>query len=203
MNVAELLQTLHPAILIPASIVSEDVTLLAGLAAMQLGTLSSIELVLYFSIGLFVGNSFFYFLGSYVRKYNNSKWSQKLAQKVDSFFAETKHAAPNGTGNSHSLVSSRVDILVIASRFLPGARVPTYLACGMGRYSFWKFHVLLLVTFWIFYLSTLAVFKIIPAPESGPFSLWINILIGVASMAIVAVLFKVIAMITIRAKQKY
>lgn len=181
MDVAELIQSLHPAILIPASIVSEDVTLLAGLAATQTGNLSSWQLVFYFSIGLLLGNSGIYFLGTLIRSKDNYKWSQKLTTKVDKFFDK----AP----------SDKIDALIVASRFLPGARVPTYLACGMGKYPLWKFHTLLLLTFWIFYACTLFVFHLVPAPSEDNYPFWINLAIGLASMALVAILFKLLTVV--------
>lgn len=197
MDIAELLQVLHPSVLIPASILSEDVTLLAGLAAMQMKKLSSLELITYFSLGLFIGNSLIYFLGTFVKLRSQSKWSQRLALKVENFFKKAETEA----SDSKSLLASKIDILIVASRFLPGARVPTYLACGMAAYPFWKYHALLLVTFWIFYSCTFAVFKTIPAPLNGSYSIWINLLIGLASMILVALAFKLLAMLSLKIKK--
>lgn len=112
------------------SYISEDsAAIVAGLIAAK-GVLTPLQATLYAFAGIYSGDMFLYLAGRRIGKSaRRSSWlisEQRLRSGQEWFQQRGAYA-------------------VVMSRFIPGTRLPTYLAAGVLRMPFWQFSLLLLV----------------------------------------------------------
>lgn len=113
--------------IVGASFVSEDLTLigvgfLAGAGRIDFfwGTLACF-------IGLYIGDMGVFWIG------------RLLGRPLLRFRVVRWFISPEAVERSSRWLSKRGPIVIFISRFVPGSRLPTYLAAGMLRTSFWRF----------------------------------------------------------------
>ncbi|MEO9968658.1 MAG: VTT domain-containing protein [Hyphomonadaceae bacterium] len=102
--------------------VQEDAAILSAAAASVagLGTVRGIFLSLI--VGLSISDLWKYWLGRAAHTY---EWGRKAALKP-------------GVQAAKSQVIEKLGVSLIIARFVPGTRIPLYLACGFFRAPFWK-----------------------------------------------------------------
>jgi pimeloyl-ACP methyl ester carboxylesterase/membrane protein DedA with SNARE-associated domain len=132
-----------------ATLVSEDLACIgAGLMAAR-GVIGLLPAIIATFSGIFVGDMLLYlagkFLGRPVLKYAPFKWLLK----------------DEDIARSSRWLAARGPAIIIASRFLPGSRLPTYFGAGVLEAGFWMF------TFYFFIAS----------------ALWTPLLVGLSSLA--------------------
>ncbi len=110
-----------------ATLVSEDLTCIAAGALVAAGTMSLAEGILACTLGIFCGDMLLYLAG---RCFGRAamRWRplgrMLTAEKVE---------------RASAWLSARGARVVLASRFTPGLRLPTYLAAGLLKTRFWTF----------------------------------------------------------------
>ena len=110
-----------------ATLFSEDATCIsAGLLVAQ-GTIAFIPATFACLFGIVVGDSLLFFLGRYV--------SGPLLSKAPMRWVVSSEALENAS----EWLEKRGAAVIVASRFIPGSRVPTYVAAGSLGLSYWKF----------------------------------------------------------------
>ena len=110
-----------------ATLFSEDATCIsAGLLVAQ-GTLGFIPATLACLVGIVVGDSLLFFLGRFI--------SAPLLTRAPFRWIISKDALDNAS----RWLDRRGAAVIIASRFIPGTRLPTYIAAGSLKLPFLKF----------------------------------------------------------------
>ncbi len=110
-----------------ATLFSEDATCIgAGLLVAQ-GNIGFVPATLACFIGIVVGDSLLFFAGRYI--------SGPLLTRRPMRWIISKEALEGAS----AWLRKRGAIVIVASRFIPGSRVPTYIAAGSLGLSFWTF----------------------------------------------------------------
>jgi membrane protein DedA with SNARE-associated domain len=106
-----------------APFVQEDAAVIgaASAAAMKLGD----PLILFLSLmmGLIISDTWKYWLGRYARTH---KWAMKFVEKP-------------GVRAAGAAVVKRLGLTLLIARFVPGTRIPTYIASGLFKAPFLPF----------------------------------------------------------------
>lgn len=114
------------AIILGTFILEDAATVLAAMQVQSGGIAWHIAIVSLY-VGIVLGDMGLYGLGALA---GGSSGVQRLARRL---IPETKQA------HGRRWLSTRVFRVVFISRFIPGARLPTYTACGFLRVSFRRF----------------------------------------------------------------
>ncbi len=132
-----------------ATLVSEDVACITGGVLAASGVIGFLPAVLGCFLGIFFGDIGLYLVGRWLGRpalrYPPFKWmldDEQLQSASEFFHGKTAH-------------------LVIATRFLPGTRLPAYFAAGMLHQPFWRF------AGWLFIAA----------------AIWTPILVGISMLA--------------------
>lgn len=112
----------EPLSLLTGTFVSEDLAYFYGLFGVQSHYYSELAFIIYYSVGIILGDCGLYFIGLGSRK----------VPFLKKRFPIKKTPAPK-----------KFDSFLLLTRFLPGTRLPTYLYCGFKGYHFGKFVALL------------------------------------------------------------
>ncbi len=115
------------AIIIGTFILEDAATVLAAAQVQQHGVALSVALASLY-VGIVLGDLGLYGLG-------------KLAASIPPGLIISPHRLipPSATRRGQDWLADRVMRVVFVSRFLPGARLPAYTACGFLGASFWRF----------------------------------------------------------------
>ncbi|MBY0451953.1 MAG: VTT domain-containing protein, partial [Bdellovibrionaceae bacterium] len=124
----------------------EDATLLAAIALVATHQISFFSAFMACFLGIAIGDFVLYFFGllaSKVPAVSNGKFFRRLHEKF------------NASGEKKFLTYA-----VIASRFIPGTRLPTYTIAGFLRFSFGQFIIINIVTVfvWVYMAFTVGAF---------------------------------------------
>ncbi len=130
----------NPLSLSSTTIISEDLAYVYGLFGVQSSYMSPITFVLFFTLGVLVGDLMLYFVGKYLKHFLGSSFGQKVERFIHKY-------APK---NLSSERFGRFEEFLVFTRFIPGTRLPTYLFCGYSGYPLFKF-TLILTTTCLFY----------------------------------------------------
>ncbi|NWG70687.1 MAG: VTT domain-containing protein [Parvularculaceae bacterium] len=106
--------------------VQEDVAVVAAATASLSGAAPTAALFLVILAGLTCSDVWKYWLGYFARKH---RWAHKFAER-------------KGVSVAGDLVRSELLKTLFAARYIPGTRIPTYVACGFfkvpyGRFVMW------------------------------------------------------------------
>ncbi len=121
-----------------ATLFSEDIACISGGLLAGKGVISFFTAVLGCYLGIFVGDLWLFWMGR-----TGSSWLQRLPG-VARYWEKTLRFSENW-------VERNAPLVVISSRFIPGSRLPTYLALGMSglpmkRFILWFAFAVLLWT---------------------------------------------------------
>lgn len=122
-----LLIALYMALLVLATLVSEDLTCIAAGILAANGVLGFVPATLACLLGIFLGDLLLYCLGRWLGR-------PALRKAPLRWFIDERDVI----ASSHWF-RQRGATLIISSRFLPGSRMPTYIAAGVLRMPFGKF----------------------------------------------------------------
>lgn len=122
------------------TLVFEDVALAGALILVAQQKLSLEAAFLSSFLGIAIGTMALYGIGIALKKYAGLQKYKYLAEKMNSFEAKK---------DSHSLT-----FWILASRAIPGTRVPVYLGAGFLGYPIWRFTwlTILSVTLWVAFI---------------------------------------------------
>ena len=110
-----------------ATLVSEDATCIAAGLLVAQGTIAFIPATLACLIGIVGGDCMLFFIGRFI--------SAPLLEKAPFRWFISKEALEDAS----KWLEERGAAVIIASRFIPGSRMPTYVSAGSLRLPFWTF----------------------------------------------------------------
>lgn len=113
-----------------APFVQEDAAMIGAAAASASGAGNSVLLFLILVIGTTCSDTWKYWAG---RAAHLSPWAARIAAKP----AVTR---------AQSAVVKRLFLTMLVARFVPGTRIPLYVAAGVFKAPFWRFFVYVVVT---------------------------------------------------------
>lgn len=121
-----------------ATLVSEDLACIAGGLLVAQGRIGFFAATLACLVGIFVGDMLLFAAGRFLGR----PWLNRAPLKWI--------VTPERVEASSQWFERRGAVVVFLTRFLPGTRLPTYVAAGILRTSFWRFlgYFLLAVTLW-------------------------------------------------------
>lgn len=173
---------LHNPILIAiGTLISEDLTYFASLFLIQGDQLAGLTFVFWYSLGVVLGDLGLYGIGYLMGIDSKSKLITKVSHFTQKYF-------PNDP-----LEFSTIDRFLIFTRCIPGSRIPTYVACGISRYSLLRFTLILGAAVIIYSIVGLALVKSIgtSAQPHWPYKLGISLLAFLISNGLFVLIFKV------------
>ncbi len=158
----------NPLMIIPGTLLSEDLTFLSSLVLIQLDKLNPLLFIALYTFGVIIGDIGLYGIGYLFRKKNH--W--RAVKHLQAWFHKKSF-------HSKDEITS-FDYFLLFTRFIPGSRIPTYISCGITGYSLKKFSALLLFATLIFSiigaLLVLLVDQYFPINESIVFKLAVGFL---------------------------
>lgn len=110
--------------------IQEDVAVVAAATASLSGAGPAAYLFLAILAGLTCSDVWKYWLGYFARRY---RWAHKFAEK-------------KGVSVAGDLVRSELIKTLFAARYIPGTRIPTYVACGFFKVPYGRFVVWVMFT---------------------------------------------------------
>ncbi|HED64595.1 MAG TPA: alpha/beta fold hydrolase, partial [Planctomycetes bacterium] len=112
-----------------STFVSEDLTCIAVGAMVGDGRIPFLAGVLACLVGIYVGDMLLFLAG------------RVLGRRALRIWPLNRMLTEERVASSSRWLSDRGAIVILSSRFLPGARLPTYFAAGVLRTGFWRFNL--------------------------------------------------------------
>ncbi|MEM6413842.1 MAG: VTT domain-containing protein [Pseudomonadota bacterium] len=140
--------------------VQEDVAVVAAATAsmMQVEPVSVIFGVVL--AGLTVSDVWKYWLGYFAR---NHAWAHRFAEK-------------KGVSVAGDLVRNDLIKTLFAARFIPGTRIPTYIACGFFKTPYVRFCLFVLTSAFIYVVLTFSLFHSVGAVAGEQTKYWLPLI---------------------------
>jgi membrane protein DedA with SNARE-associated domain len=110
--------------------IQEDAAVIGAATASIMGLAPTSFLVAAIISGLIASDAWKYWIGRLARRYN---WAHKFAEKP-------------GVSVAGDLVRKEFVQTMLTARFVPGTRIPTYVACGFFKANYAKYLVVLMMT---------------------------------------------------------
>ena len=111
-------------------------------------------------VGLTASDVWKYWLGYFARKY---QWAHKFAEKP-------------GVSVAGDLVRDDLGKTLYAARFVPGTRIPTYVACGFFRAPYFKFCAIVVLTAFTYVALSFALFHTVGAVAGEQAKFWLPVI---------------------------
>lgn len=115
----------NPIYLSLGTLISEDLSFFYGLFHLKNHQITALSFILFYTVGIIIGDMMLYYLGVVSKKFSHNK----LGQLVSRLYKNKKYDNEFG----------RFEELLVLTRFIPGSRIPTYMYCGITNYSLLKF----------------------------------------------------------------
>ena len=122
--------------------IQEDVAVIAAATASLAGAESSVAIFLVILAGLSLSDIWKYWLGWLARR---RSWAHRFAEKP-------------GVSTAGRLVKEELYQTLIAARFIPGTRIPTYIACGFFESPYIRFSLFVVSTAFLYVTIMFALF---------------------------------------------
>jgi membrane protein DedA with SNARE-associated domain len=164
----------HPLMIIPGTLISEDLTFFTSLLMYQQGSLGALPFIALFSVGALIGDIGLYLIGFLIGRYENLKWVTWLKGK----YAEKASGV------------NVVDHVLVFTRCIPGSRIPTYVACGMAGYSLRRFSAILFLSAIIYTGVGLFVLSSVSQVSGNELTLSQQALLALSSVLVTTGIFK-------------
>ncbi len=110
--------------------IQEDAAVIGAATASMLGIAPTTFLVAAILSGLIASDAWKYWIGRLARRYS---WAHKFAEKP-------------GVSVAGDLVRKEFIQTMLTARFVPGTRIPTYVACGFFKANYGKYLLVLMMT---------------------------------------------------------
>ncbi|MEQ8282091.1 MAG: VTT domain-containing protein [Amphiplicatus sp.] len=122
--------------------IQEDAAVIAASTASILGLGPIVPIFVTIFLGLTASDVWKYWLGALARR---NEWAHKFAEKP-------------GVSVAGDLVRTELAKTLYMARFVPGTRIPTYLACGFFRVPYVRFVLLVMLTAFTYVSISFALF---------------------------------------------
>ncbi|MBT8470992.1 MAG: hypothetical protein HKN14_10855 [Marinicaulis sp.] len=144
----------------------EDVAVIGAATASISGVAPTQFLIVAILAGLVASDAWKYWVGHFARRY---EWAHKFAEKP-------------GVSIAGDLISKEFTQTMLTARFVPGTRIPTYVACGFFKAPYGKYVVVLVLTASLYIGFTFGLFHSVGAVIGEKAKFWLPI----ASISILA-----------------
>ena len=135
----------------------EDVAVVAAATASLVGAAPIALLFGAILIGLTASDVWKYWVGYFARKH---QWAHKFAEK-------------KGVSVAGDLVRNELGKTLYMARFVPGTRIPTYVACGFFTIPYLKFCAVVVLTAFTYVSITFALFHTVGAVAGEQAKYWL------------------------------
>lgn len=137
-----------------STFVLEDAALISALSLSSVGMMSVQRAFLACFLGIAIGDLLVYALGAFFRRLTPSIKPTSRTGRLIKWFSEFKY-------------SQTLTYMIVASRAIPGTRLPTYLLAGYTSYSLLKFSLLTAVSVFVWVLFAFTLGRSVQALISG------------------------------------
>lgn len=137
--------------------VQEDVAVVAGATAAMMHVEPLALIFAAVLAGLTASDVWKYWLGYFARKYD---WAHRFAEK-------------KGVAVAGDLIRNDLAKTLFAARFVPGTRVPTYIACGFFQTPYLKFCGVVVLSAFAYVAITFALFRTVGAVAGEQTKYWL------------------------------
>lgn len=138
----------------------EDAAVIGAATASMLGLAPTQYLVAAIIMGLMASDAWKYWIGRLARRY---EWAHKFAEKP-------------GVSVAGDLVRKEFVQTMLTARFVPGTRIPTYVACGFFRAHYGKYLIVLLMTAAMYVTIMFTLFHVGGAVAGEKAKFWLPVL---------------------------
>jgi len=140
--------------------VQEDVAVIAAATASLSGVEPTVAIFAVILAGLTVSDIWKYWLGFAARSH---KWAHKFAAK-------------KGVSVAGDLVRDELGKTLYVARFVPGTRIPTYIACGFFTVPYARFVALVILTAFTYVAISFALFHTVGAVAGEQAKYWLPVI---------------------------
>lgn len=137
--------------------VQEDVAVVAAATASLMGAGSTAVLFVVILLGLTASDVWKYWIGYFARRH---AWAHRFAEK-------------KGVSVAGDLVRNELGKTLFVARFVPGTRVPSYIACGFFKIEYAKFCALVVLTAFTYVAVSFALFHSVGAIAGEQTKFWL------------------------------
>lgn len=137
----------------------EDAAVIGAAAASITGAGSTPILLLAIFLGLLSSDAWKYWMGRLARRY---EWAHKFAEKP-------------GVSIAGDLVRKEFLQTMLTARFVPGTRIPTYIACGFFRANYVKYVVVLAFTAALYISIMFIMFHVLGMVAGEKAKIWLPV----------------------------
>jgi membrane protein DedA with SNARE-associated domain len=137
--------------------VQEDVAVVTAATASLSGAAPTLAFYASVLAGLVLSDVWKYWLGYFARR---NRWAHKFAEKP-------------GVSVAGDLVRTELVKTLFAARYIPGTRIPTYVACGFFRTPYLRFVFLVVLTAFTYVTIMFALFHTVGAVAGASAKYWL------------------------------
>ncbi|MEM9496170.1 MAG: VTT domain-containing protein [Pseudomonadota bacterium] len=145
----------------------EDAAVIGAATASLAGAAPTAFIVIAIMLGLICSDAWKYWLGRFARRHD---WAHKFAEKP-------------GVSVAGDLVRKEFTQTMLTARFVPGTRIPTYIACGFFKVDYPRYIIVLALTASAYVAITFILFHTLGAVIGEQAKYWLPV-IAVACLAI-------------------
>ncbi len=140
--------------------VQEDAAVIGAATASITGAGPVLLIFIAILAGLSASDVWKYWLGWAARRY---EWAQNIAEKP-------------GVSVAGNLVRDDLIKTLFAARFVPGTRIPTYLACGFFKISYLRFVIWVILTATLYVSLTFGLFHLVGEVAGEKAKFWLPLI---------------------------
>ncbi len=147
--------------------IQEDVAVIGAATASLIGAGSTLFIVIAILAGLVGSDAWKYWMGHLARRH---QWAHKFAEKP-------------GVSVAGDLISKEFVQIMLTARFVPGTRIPTYVAAGFFKAHYGKYVLTLVLTASLYVAIMFGLFHSVGAVAGEEAVIWLP-LIAIAALTI-------------------
>ncbi|MEO1251252.1 MAG: hypothetical protein AAFW81_02755 [Pseudomonadota bacterium] len=152
--------------------VQEDAAVIGAATASLAGAAPTEYILIAILCGLVASDAWKYWLGRLGRRY---EWAHKFAEKP-------------GVSIAGDLVRKEFVQTMLTARFVPGTRIPTYIACGFFKAAYPKFVLVLIFTASLYVAIVFTLFHTVGAVAGEKAKIWLPI--GAVALLVCYIIFR-------------
>lgn len=140
--------------------IQEDAAVIGAATASLAGAAPTVTIIAVVMIGLIGSDAWKYWLGRFARRH---QWAHKFAEKP-------------GVSIAGDLVRKEFIQTMLTARFVPGTRIPTYIACGFFKANYLRYIVVLALTASMYVALVFTLFHSVGAVAGEQAKIWLPVI---------------------------